>query len=132
MQKQKFLTKSRYVNGLQCSKWIWLAFNRPEELPKIDEITQNRFDEGHKVGELAKKLFPNGIEIFELDPLKNSEKTKSLLKDKEPLFFLAENVSGILAYIHKKAFGRICPCGSLYHLIANRHFLMFRHHVDKI
>jgi DNA (cytosine-5)-methyltransferase 1 len=30
-----------------------------------------------------------------------------VLKDKEPLFFLAENVSGILADIHRKAFDRI-------------------------
>lgn len=30
-----------------------------------------------------------------------------VLKDKQPLFFLAENVSGILAYIHKKAFEKI-------------------------
>ena len=29
------------------------------------------------------------------------------LKDKQPLFFLAENVSGILAHIHKEAFNRI-------------------------
>lgn len=30
-----------------------------------------------------------------------------VLQDKQPLFFLAENVSGILAYIHKKAFQKI-------------------------
>jgi len=30
-----------------------------------------------------------------------------VLKDKQPLFFLAENVSGILAHIHNKAFQRI-------------------------
>lgn len=30
-----------------------------------------------------------------------------MLKDKQPLFFLAENVSGILANIHKEAFDRI-------------------------
>lgn len=30
-----------------------------------------------------------------------------VLKDKQPLFFLAENVSGILAYIHEKAFKKI-------------------------
>ena len=29
------------------------------------------------------------------------------LKDKQPLFFLAENVSGILAYIHKEAYEKI-------------------------
>ena len=30
-----------------------------------------------------------------------------VLKDKQPLFFLAENVSGILAHIHKEAFAKI-------------------------
>ena len=30
-----------------------------------------------------------------------------VLKDKQPLFFLAENVSGILAHIHKEAFQKI-------------------------
>lgn len=30
-----------------------------------------------------------------------------VLKDRQPLFFLAENVSGILAYIHKEAFKKI-------------------------
>jgi len=30
-----------------------------------------------------------------------------VLKDKQPLFFLAENVSGILAYIHREAFEKI-------------------------
>ena len=84
--KQRLLTKSRFVNGLQCSKWIWLEFNRPEELPKTDEATQHRFDEGHKVGELAKSLFPDGINIEEIDTAKNHEKTKELLKKRKSLF----------------------------------------------
>ena len=62
-EKLKLLTKSRYVNGLKCSKWIWLAFNKPEALPEVDEATQHRFDEGNKVGELAKTLFPKGAKI---------------------------------------------------------------------
>src|SRR3989344_2891926 len=87
MKQQKFLTKSRYVNGLQCSKWIWLAFNRPEELPEVDGATQQRFDEGHKVGELAKMLFPDGIEIKEqLNHQENEKETRELLKKRKPLF----------------------------------------------
>ena len=87
MKQQKFLTKSRYVNGLQCSKWIWLAFNRPEELPEVDGATQQRFDEGHKVGELAKRLFPDGIEVKEqLNHQENEKETRELLKKRKPLF----------------------------------------------
>ena len=87
MQKPLFLTKSRYVSGLQCSKWIWLAFNDPGALPKIDEATQHRFDEGHQIGELSKKLFPNGIEVKEqLNHQKNDKESHELLVKRKPLF----------------------------------------------
>ncbi len=86
MSKQILLTKSRYIIGLTCSKALWLTFNRPEELPRIDEATQHRFDEGHKVGELAKSLFPNGININEKNLDKNQEISLSLLKERRPLF----------------------------------------------
>ncbi len=86
MKQQKFLTKSRYINGLQCSKWIWLAFNKPEELPETDQTTQHRFDEGHRVEELAKSLFPDGINIEEVIPIENDKKSRELLKKRKPLF----------------------------------------------
>src|SRR3989344_536298 len=84
--KPSILTKSKYVNGLQCSKWIWLSFNKQEELPKINEATQHRFDEGHRVGELAKSLFPDGIEIEEIVPIENDKKSRGLLEKRKPLF----------------------------------------------
>jgi len=40
MKSSTFLTKSRYVNGLQCAKWIWLSFNRPQDLPEVDDAAQ--------------------------------------------------------------------------------------------
>jgi hypothetical protein len=53
----------------------------------VDEATQHRFDEGHQVGELSKKLFPNGIEVKEqLDHIKNDKESKELLKERKPLF----------------------------------------------
>ena len=87
MSKITFLTKSRYVSGLQCSKWIWLSFNDPSKLPKVDEATQHRFDEGHKVGELSKQLFPDGIEVKEqLNHQENDKESRELLKKRKPLF----------------------------------------------
>src|SRR3989344_2507844 len=87
MAKQTLLTKSRYVNGLQCSKWLWLAFNEPESLPKVDELAQHRFDEGAKVGELAKSLFPEGISVkSQFMHEDNHKESKELLKKRKPLF----------------------------------------------
>lgn len=86
MEKPLFLTKSRYVTGLNCPKALWLMFNRPEEMPEIDDATQHKFDEGKKVGELAKSLFYNGMNIEEFAPEKNDKKSRELLKKRVPLF----------------------------------------------
>ena len=85
-RRPTYLTKSSYVMALGCPKAVWLKFNRPEALPKINEETQHRFDEGHKVGELAKSLFKNGIDIDEIIPSKNDKISRALLAKKKPLF----------------------------------------------
>lgn len=87
MAKQKLLTKSLFVNGLQCSKWLWLNFNRPEELPEFSTHAQHLFNEGHKVGEFAKSLFPDGIAVKEqLNSQENDKESRELLKKRKPLF----------------------------------------------
>ena len=95
MTSPKLLTKSRYVNGLKCSKWLWLEFNRPEELPQFSKEAQFRFNEGHQVGEFAKSLFPDGISVKEqLSTLKNDKESRELLSKRKPLFeagFIHEN-----------------------------------------
>jgi hypothetical protein len=58
-----FLSKSKYLSGLQCHKLLWYYYNAKDQIPAFDAQTQAIFDQGHLVGELAKKLFPNGIEI---------------------------------------------------------------------
>jgi len=59
-------------------------FNAPEKLPPIDEATQALFDQGHEVGDFAKKLYPVGVEV----PFgKNSVKiTEDLLGKRVPIF----------------------------------------------
>jgi hypothetical protein len=58
-----YITKSAYLSGLQCQKRLWYQFNEPSQFPPIDTATQAAFDEGHQIGELAKKLFPGGREV---------------------------------------------------------------------
>ena len=82
----QLLTKSKYMNGLQCPKLLWHRFNAPEKIPEPDESTQFRFDQGHLVGNLAKKLFPDGIDI-PADPfMENISKTSQLVAKKKTLF----------------------------------------------
>lgn len=82
----KILSKSKYLNGLQCPKLLWISVNDKTRLPVIEEAQQKLFDEGHIVGEYAKKLFPTGINIPDEDFLKNLEETKKLIKEDKTLF----------------------------------------------
>jgi len=86
------LSKSRYLNGLQCPRYIWMQFHEPEKIPETDTVTQYIFDQGHEVGYLAKRLFPRGIDVPQDDFMGNIAKTKELLNGRKPLF-----EAGILA-----------------------------------
>lgn len=90
------LSKSKYLSGLQCPKLLWAQTNQPESLPAVDAVTQHVFDQGHLVGEYAKQLFPDGIDIAQDGFMENITATRSLLAERRPLF-----EAGIL-------------CGSIY------------------
>ena len=80
------LSKSKYLLGLQCLKYLWISVNTPELIPEVDDATQLRFDQGHLAGELAKKLFGGGVDIPVDDFEENKKQTKILLKKRIPLF----------------------------------------------
>jgi len=82
----KLLSKSKYLTGLQCPKLLWIEINDPTRLPVTDPTTQFIFDQGHLVGELARKLFPSGIDIPTDDFFGNIKETKKLLEERETLF----------------------------------------------
>jgi hypothetical protein len=82
----KWLTKSKYLNGLQCPKLLWLTVNEPERVPAPDAATQQLFDQGRIIGEFARQLFPEGIKVPYEDFLSNIRTTKKLLQQRKPLF----------------------------------------------
>lgn len=88
------LTKSRFMIGLQCLKHLWISVHEPERIPKADEAQLYLFKQGKKVGQLAKTLFPDGIDIPADDFGKNLLLTKEYMKKGKPLFeagFAANN-----------------------------------------
>ena len=91
----KLLSKTKYLTGLQCPKYLWIQSNDPERIPETDPVTQYIFDQGHLVGELARKLFPGGIDIPTDDFMGNINQTKEFLEQRKPLFeagILAEGI----------------------------------------
>lgn len=82
----KLLTKSKYLNGRQCLKLLWLSFHEPDKVADPDDATQHIFDQGHEVGELAKKVFPDGVNVPPDDFMGNIRQTKKLLQQRRTVF----------------------------------------------
>jgi len=75
------LSKSQYTRGLQCHKSLWLYKHKPKLRTLPDEHQESLFASGQTVGELAKGLFPGGVEIeFTPDDFGGmARKTKELI-----------------------------------------------------
>ena len=89
------LTKSNYLAGLQCPKLLWITKNDKQRIPEPDEMTQKKFSDGHILGELAKKVFPEGENIPDEDFMENLRNTKKLIEKRIPLFEPAFMVDGL-------------------------------------
>ena len=57
------LSKSQYIRALQCHKSLWLYKHKPELRDLPSSKSEALFNKGYQVGDLAKELFPNGVEI---------------------------------------------------------------------
>ncbi len=96
-----FLSKSKYLAGLQCSKLLWYHYNAKKTIPAPDAATQAVFDQGHQVGELATSLFPGGIEVAKgtLDFARVLSQSLDAVKLRKPLFEAG--------FSYKSAFARV-------------------------
>lgn len=60
------LSKSSYVKGNQCLKYLYLDKYKKKERTPVDEETQARFDRGHAFEDIVREQeFPGGINIKE-------------------------------------------------------------------
>jgi len=82
----RILSKSRYLNGLQCTRLLWIACNQPSRLPAPDAVTQFVFDQGHEIGELAHRLYPDGISLSTEGFADNLRATQTAMRLRKSLF----------------------------------------------
>lgn len=86
MSENKLLTKSNYLIGLQCPKYLWITLNEDEKIPPSDVRTSHRFKEGYLIDELAKRFFPAGTDISSDDFKSSIAQTKELIAQGKLLF----------------------------------------------
>lgn len=78
-----YISKSRFVSAWEhCTKYAWLEKYMPEKKTPVDEFTQSLFDNGIRVGELAKEYL--GVEV-DLTATKEdgSQDSAQMLKETE-------------------------------------------------
>ena len=83
-----FISKSKYLAGLQCDKLVWTFYNAKDRIPPPDAALQAIFDQGHEVGNLAKSLYLGGIEVAPgiVDLAKVLPASQDALLRRKPLF----------------------------------------------
>ena len=99
MIRRRNLSKSKYINGLQCLKLLWVSINDTARLPAYDATAQHVFDQGHIIGELAQQLYPGGIKLQTENIGENLTETRSSLKLRKPLFEAAFSSNRLLCRV---------------------------------
>jgi len=89
------ISKSQYLRGLQCLKSLWLHNFQPQLRAPLGPGLRHILDQGHKVGELARRLYPDGFLIQAEDIAQALEQTRAALRGNaqalfEPAFLYQE------------------------------------------
>jgi hypothetical protein len=61
--EKHILSKSTFIRGNQCLKSLYLNKKRPFLRDKLSPEQRAKFQRGHKLGKLARQLFPGGIDM---------------------------------------------------------------------
>jgi hypothetical protein len=70
MDRSDYLSKTLFLKGLQCPKYLYLSKYHPELMDETSAERGMRFEAGREVGVYARRLFPGGVEIpYEGQPL---------------------------------------------------------------
>lgn len=89
MTMQNYLTKSKYLNGLQCHKRLWYEDNYPEKGSSRSKAQDRTSRQGKEIGARARALFPEGILIRDRSLLKSTEQTETAIRDGASCIFEA-------------------------------------------
>jgi len=80
-----YLSKSRYLNGLQCPKMLWLL-DHNKDLFDQSVMNERVLEEGNKVGDLARQYFNADVTIpYNPDSSVMIAETQKYLQEKKPV-----------------------------------------------
>jgi len=80
------LTKTKFLSGLQCPKLLWVSEHDKDRFPEPDISTQYNLEQGAVIGNLAKQLFKDGVDLADLSFTENLQRTSELIDDGVPIF----------------------------------------------
>ena len=115
--KEIYLSKTDFIEYLQCQKNFWLKKKRPElyNSPIFTDFEKSKIKEGYKVEEYAHKLFPGGL-FLDGGSKKLAQKTKELIfLKKSPIFqatFISDN--NLLAKVDILAYNKKSDSWDIY------------------
>lgn len=84
-----FLTKIKYLNGLQCPKRLWIEKHMPEKVASISLAQQRIIEQGSEVGEYARQCFPDGVLIGGENTREAVKQTQTIIEHGETCLFEA-------------------------------------------
>jgi hypothetical protein len=94
------LTKTNFIQFLNCPKSLWLLKNKPEEYPdgEFSLFLEKLIKDGYEVEDYAMKLFSDGIDLGERSTV---EETKKALEGEGSVFFQPsfETKDGVFARV---------------------------------
>ena len=80
----KYLTKSLYMSGQQCPRLLW--FSSRHQLPELSLYDQHKFAQGREFEKYVKKLFPDGMDLGNLNHGENIKETRNLIRQGKTIF----------------------------------------------
>lgn len=92
------LSKSAYLKYLQCPRYLWLWEHQRAEIDApLDLGSEWRIEEGTRVEEIARSLFPDGMRVKSFHE-RGAQRTKRFMEERKPCLFQATAIGdGVLA-----------------------------------
>ena len=103
-RSQVYLSKSKLMNYLQCTRQLWLKKHIEQEGDE-DPVAEFHFDIGNRVGEIARSYFPKGVLInSKTEGVTLSESLKQTRQElqrkrRRPIFEATFEYDGVLVQV---------------------------------
>ena len=85
-ERKVLLSKSQYMDGLVCPGFLWFSIHNKEKDTTRDLMTVHLMEQGAAVGELARTLYPDGINALAGEDGDTAADTMKLLEQRKALF----------------------------------------------